>query len=346
MREPSNKRRWVAVIASLCVFAASLTVQGATKLASDLSQDKASQVAENLLQPTLTEKVVEGDNPQGKILEIPITGVIAKGGTSNPLSSGDGYDHQLILDSLKKAQEDPSIKGLLLTVDSPGGGVFESAEVYKAIMDLKAKTHLPVYTSMQRMAASGGYYIASASDKIFASQETLTGSIGVIMHSLNVSGLLEKYGVKDATIKSAAHKDIMSTTRPMTDEEKKILQGYVDSAYQRFVNVVDAGRKNLDRDQVLKLADGRIYDGQQAKDNGLVDVIGYRQDAIKALAKELRIKNPEVVTYKTDAFSSWTKWLPKSLSPKGPNSWLTRFFVPAESRTDDLPRAMYLFGGE
>lgn len=346
MREMSNKRRWVAVIASLCVFALSMTAEGTANLASSFTKESADKVAENLLKPTLTEKVVEGENKNAKILEIPIEGAITKSNSTSLLGAGEGYDHQLILSSLKKAQEDSSIKGLLLTVDSPGGGVFESAEVYKAIKDLKEKTGLPVYTSMQRMAASGGYYIASASDKIFASQETLTGSIGVIMHSLNVSGLLEKYGVKDATIKSAAHKDIMSTTRPMTDDEKKILQGYVDSAYQRFVDVVDAGRKNLNREQVLKLADGRIYDGQQAKDQGLVDEIGYREDAIKALSKEMKVKDPQVVTYKQESFANWSKWLPKSLAPKGPASWLNSLLLTKEKSSDEGPRAMYLFGGE
>ena len=143
-----------------------------------------------------------------------------------------------------------------------------------------------------KLAASGGYYISAQADKIFATEETVTGSIGVIMSGLNYSGLLEKLGVEDTTVKSGALKDMGSGTRPETKEEEAVLQAYIDSAYSRFVAIVSEGR-NKSEEEVKKIADGRIYDGVQAKEVGLVDELGFPEDALKAMRKEQQLEDAE-----------------------------------------------------
>src|SRR5699024_247461 len=154
--------------------------------------------------------------------------------------------------SIDTAAEDPTVQAIVLKVDSPGGGVTESAEIHRKITELQADYDKPVYrnplvipyydkpvyVSMGNTAASGGYYVSAPADKIFANESTLTGSIGVIMQSMNFSGLAEKYGIEFNTIKSGKHKDIMSPTREMTKEENKIMQSMIDEMYDEFVDVI------------------------------------------------------------------------------------------------------------
>lgn len=150
---------------------------------------------------------------------------------------------------------------------------------------------------MGSMAASGGYYISTAADKIYASPETLTGSLGVIMESVNYSKLADELGIKFETIKSGAHKDIMSPTRDMTKEERKIMQTMVNDSYEGFVNVISKGR-HMSKADVKKIADGRVYDGRQAKKIGLVDELGFYDDTISAMKKDHKnMKNASVITY-------------------------------------------------
>jgi protease-4 len=149
---------------------------------------------------------------------------------------------------------------------------------------------------MGTTAASGGYYISTAADKIFAAPDTLTGSLGVIMQSINYGELAEKYGVKFETIKSGPYKDIFSPTRDMTEEERKILQSMVDNAYKGFVNVITEGRP-LSEEEVRKVADGRIYDGRQAKEKNLIDELGYFDDTVAAMKKDLDLEEAQVVEY-------------------------------------------------
>ncbi|MCL6587852.1 MAG: signal peptide peptidase SppA, partial [Anoxybacillus sp.] len=149
------------------------------------------------------------------------------------------------------------------------------------------------------MAASGGYYISTAADKIFASPDTLTGSLGVIMQSLNYEGLAKKYGVEMVTIKSGPYKDIMNPARKMTEEERNILQSLIQNAYDGFVKVISEGR-HLPESEVRKIADGRIYDGRQAKQLKLIDEFGYLDDTIAAMKKEHRLGKAQVVKYTSD----------------------------------------------
>lgn len=191
-----------------------------------------------------------------------------------------------VLDLIKKATIDPRVKGIILRINSPGGTVAASQELYHAI--LKAKKRKPVVITMGDVAASGGYYIASAADAIYANPGTLTGSIGVITSYLNFYDLLNKIGVKGITIKSGEYKDIGNPTRPLTEEERKILQAILDDTYDQFLTDVSKGRK-MPKDKISKLAKGLIYTGKQAKNAGLVDFLGDYNTAIKFtqnLAKE------------------------------------------------------------
>src|SRR5262249_39988293 len=152
----------------------------------------------------------------------------------------------------------------------PGGGGVESAEIHDRLKEVQKDTKKPVYISMGSMAASGGYYISTAAKKIYASPETLTGCLGGIMEGINYQGLADKYGVDFVTIKSGKYKDIMSPTRKMTDEERQILQRMIDNSYEGFVKVISEGR-HMTVEQVKKIADGRVYDGRQAKNLNLID---------------------------------------------------------------------------
>lgn len=169
------------------------------------------------------------------------------------------------MEQLKAIEEDPTVKGIFLEVNSPGGGVYESAEIAKKLDTIRKEHDIPMYVSMKNMAASGGYYISAQADKIFATEETVTGSIGVIMSGLNYSGLLEKLGVEDTTVKSGALKDMGSGTRPETKEEEAVLQAYIDSAYSRFVAIVSEGRNKSEEEVKKLLMEGFMMVSKQKK---------------------------------------------------------------------------------
>lgn len=185
---------------------------------------------------------------------------------------------------IKKLEKDPRIKAVILRIDSPGGGVAASQEIYGALMRLKSKGK-PIVASMGSVAASGGYYIACAADKIVADPGTVTGSIGVIVEVAGVEKLLNKIGVRIEVIKSGKHKDIGSPFRPMTDVERKLLRGVVMDIYDQFVETVSESRK-IPIDSVRAIADGRVFSGRQALKIGLVDTLGGEDVAIQ-IAKDM-----------------------------------------------------------
>jgi protease-4 len=208
--------------------------------------------------------------------------------------SGVIIDSTAIIEELKEYSDNPSVKAVVVRVDSPGGAVGPSQEIYEEIIKLKKKKKVVV--SMGSVAASGGYYIAAPADSIVANAGTLTGSIGVIMEIPNVSGLMEKIGVKTNVVKSGKHKDIASVFKTMSPEEKNILQNVLDDVHDQFIQAV-ADSRGMDVQEVRKLADGRIFTGRMAKELGLVDELGNLQDAIMLAGKLTGIKGePEVVT--------------------------------------------------
>jgi protease-4 len=223
-----------------------------------------------------------------KIAIVEVKGVIAQ-------SSG-------VIEELQQYVEDKEVKAIILRIDSPGGGVGPAQEIYREVMRIKPKKK--VVTSMGSVAASGGYYIASASDLIVANPGTITGSIGVIMQFSNFEELLKKIGIKGVVLKSGEHKDIGSPFREMTPEEKKIMQEVLDNVHQQFIQAVADGRK-LDRAKVAEIADGRIFTGEQAKNLGLVDQMGNLQDAIDITAKMVGISGRPNVIHPKRRFSIW-----------------------------------------
>ena len=192
-------------------------------------------------------------------------------------------DAQATISELKQYSENPLVKAIVLRIDSPGGGVVPSQEIHDAVKRVKNKSNKAVIASMGTVAASGGYYIAAATDRIIANPGTLTGSIGVIMEMANFEGLMKKVGVEGVVIKSGRFKDVWSPLRKMSDEERKLLQSVMDDVHHQFIQAVADGR-SLEVSDVEPLADGRIYTGRQAKDARLVDELGYLDDAIHIAA--------------------------------------------------------------
>jgi protease IV len=243
----------------------------------------------------LQEKELAGTG-KDKVVLMDLSGVISEEEKGTSFVPEPNMVAQL-KEELKKAEQDPEVKAVVLRIDSPGGTVTASDILYHELEVFKQKTGKKVIASIMSLGASGGYYVAVASDKIVAQPTTVTGSIGVIMLSVNVKGLMEKIGVTGTPIKSGEFKDMGSPLRPMTDEEKKLFQGIIDQMYDRFVSVVADGRKNLTEKQVRKAADGRVYTAKQALDLGLVDQIGYLEDAVDVAKTEAGLSEARVVTY-------------------------------------------------
>ena len=191
---------------------------------------------------------------------------------------------------LKSYRENPSVRAVVVRVNSPGGVVGPTQEVHQALLKLR-EAGKPVVASLSSIAASGGYYIAVAADRVYANPGTLTGSIGVIMQFPNVDGLMKKVGVDYVVIKAGQFKDIGNFARPMRPEERQVLQGLLDDVHGQFIDAVDTGRK-LKREDVVRFADGRIFSGVQAKSMSMVDELGGFDDAINAAAKLAGLKIP------------------------------------------------------
>lgn len=187
------------------------------------------------------------------------------------------------IEALKEYFEDPSVKAVVLRVDSPGGAVAPSQEIFEEVQ--KGVKIKPVIVSMGSLAASGGYYISAPATKIVANPGTITGSIGVIMELPNFKGLMDKIGVKTEVVKSGKHKDIASVFRDLGEEERKLLQDVLDNVHEQFIKAVSEGR-NIPVEKVREFADGRIFTGEQAKALGLVDQLGNIEDALD-LAREV-----------------------------------------------------------
>jgi protease-4 len=246
----------------------------------------------------LEEQVIEGEGHY-KILIIDITGTIS----DKKEYKGFGLKEKIsplvrLKEALQKAEMDDDIVGVIVKINSAGGTVTASDIMYHELLGFKERKGIPLYASLMDIGASGGYYVASASDEIFAHPTTITGSIGVIVLKFNVEDLFSKIGIDEESIKSGEKKDIMSPFRPLKADEKEIMQTIINQLHNRFIDVVVDGRNGkLTRQEVELLADGRIYTAEQAFKKGLIDQIGYVDDAIEEMKKTLDIEEARIVTY-------------------------------------------------
>ena len=202
---------------------------------------------------------------------------------------------------LREHEENPSIKAIVLRVNSPGGVVAPTQEIFAAIQRAR-KAGKPVVATLGAVAASGGYYVAAAADRIYANPGTLTGSIGVVMQMANIEGLLKKVGVEYVVVKAGSYKDVGNFARTMSPEERKMLQALLDDVYSQFVGAVAEGR-GLERSEVLAFAEGRIYSGQQALALKMVDEMGGFEDAVEAAGKLANITGRPKLVYPRKRFS-------------------------------------------
>lgn len=208
-----------------------------------------------------------------------------------------------VVRELQEHQDNPSVRAMVLRINSPGGVVGPTQEIYAAVKRFR-KAGKPVVASLGSVAASGGYYVAAAADRIYANPGSLTGSIGVVMQMTNVEALLKKVGVEYVVVKSGRYKDIGNFARAMSPEERRILQALLDDVYNQFVDAVAQGR-GLDRQAVLGFADGRIVSGQAAKEIGMVDALGGLEDAIEGAAQLAGLpKRPKLILPRR-RFSLW-----------------------------------------
>ncbi len=324
----------LAIFFFLCTVMLLFSLMGLLILKGSMSTQIEEESVSNL-----SETLIEGTG-KDKIIIIPIKGVIT-GQSSRKLFIENPSIVDSVKQQLEQARGDNDVKVVILEINSPGGGITASDIIYKEIMEFKEETNKKVIVIMQDVAASGAYYISAAADKIMSHPTTVTGSIGVIMPLINIANLVEKFDIEDTSVKSGKMKNIGSPLKKMSDDERKVLQDIVDEMYTRFLNIIVDGR-NMKIEDVRKLADGRIYTGKQALGNGLIDQLGYIDDAI-ILAKEISgIQDAKIIKYKK-MFN-----LAEIFASSIDNMFGERTIkigIHTSVTNDDFPRFMYLWPG-
>ena len=246
--------------------------------------------------PSLEEVWSYGDGDT-KVARIAVEGVILREMESSGFLERPYDKITDILRQIRAAQNDDDVRAILLEVDSPGGGITESDEIYEALQRFKESDESRmVVVHMRDLAASGGYYVAMAGDWLIAQPTPVIGSIGVIMQTLNFKGLAEKVGVKDTTIKSGANKDLLNPFEDVPPEQRQLLQDLVDNMYQHFFDIVKTSRE-FEPEALKPLADGRIFVSDKALELGLIDEIGYWEDAVAKTAELLEVDSVRVIRY-------------------------------------------------
>lgn len=247
----------------------------------------------------LEESVLQRDSiwTNEKIALIDVSGIIMNG-TQSPLFGSGENPVARFKEQLDFARKDNSVKGVILRINSPGGGVVASEIMHQELTAFREKTDKPVVAVMMDVAASGGYYLACGCDEIVAHPSTVTGSIGVIMQMFDLTGTMEMIGVTSDAITSGPNKDAGSPFRSMDPDERAIFQSIVLDMYERFLDVVKKGRPGLDDAKIRRLADGRIYSASQAMENGLIDKIGNMRDTIESMKERIGAEDVTLVTYR------------------------------------------------
>ena len=290
-----NKKQIIGLIAAAVAFVFINVASVITKTISDNMISKNDQTKKSLESMLNSEKITLPNKDFIGVVKVEGT-IKDTSDSSSIFQSPQSYNHKQILKYIDSMIASKNNKGIILYVNSPGGGVYESDELYLKLKEYKEKKGCPVWTYMASEACSGGYYISMASDKIYANRNTWTGSIGVITSLTNVKGLYDKLGIKEIDITSGPNKAMGSPGMEMTDEQHKIMQSLVDEAYEQFAGVVAEGRK-MDINKVKPIADGRIYSAKQALDLGLIDNIdtyeNMKQSMLDTVGKDVEIFTPE-----------------------------------------------------
>ncbi len=330
-----NQRWFVWLILALCVLAvpAAVLTQSAGGQDRDSNKDDSSSSSDGIM-----------NRFRDHIQVVRLSGMIIDKADGSIFTSSAGTSSS-VLKELRKALKSKKVKAVLLRVNSPGGTVPMSQEIHEAILELKEKGK-PVVVSMGDVAASGGYYIACAADKIVANPGTLTGSIGVIINLMNLKGLTDKVGLEPEVIKSGLFKDIASPYRKMTKEEHDILQALIMDSYDQFTTAVANGRK-MPIEKVRTIADGRIYSGRQALKLGLVDELGSYTDALALLQKiskeRLQLKN-DLAVDDNDSGSFLANLMEGRVQLGAPNAAATPLdkFIPAQLNAELNKQPLWL----
>ncbi|MFH1419916.1 MAG: signal peptide peptidase SppA [Planctomycetota bacterium] len=278
--------KWMCCVIAQIVLAAGCSPSGSFKITA-VPTDQ-----------TLKERIVfrESGWVSDRIALIDISGILINA-TEEKLFADGEHIVSLVVEQLDAAAADPRVKAVVLRINSPGGTVTASDILYEEILAFKARTGKPVIAYFQDVAASGAYYLACAADEIIAQRTTVTGSIGVILLMVNMSGTLDFLRIETDAITSGPFKDSGSPFRKMRKAERDVFQSLVDGFYEQFVTVVEAGRGNLTREEVLTLADGRVYNAEQALSAGLIDRIGTLRLAIRAAKNRASIERAHTVIY-------------------------------------------------
>jgi len=280
------------IVAGLVIIAVGVTGVLSNVLSANMSEDTQGSMGfwETLMMETSGEIVLPVEDFIG------VVDVVGEIGPSSAdmWATGSGYNHNQMMDFIDQMMYADNNKGILLYVDSPGGTVYESDELYLKLMEYKEETKRPIWAYFASEACSGGYYVAMAADEIYANRNGWTGSIGVIISLMNCKGLYEKIGIEEIDITSGANKAMGTAGAELTAEQYAILQSLVDEAYDQFVGIVCEGR-DMDDATVRQLADGRIYSALQAKEVNLVDEIGSYEDCVAAFLDEEKLD--EYITF-------------------------------------------------
>ena len=280
---PSDRRGYVKTILTLMSI---LFLAGCTCFSIPLMQREGK----------LEETVVSGKG-KDKILLVDISGVISSKEQGRGLFGERASMVSRVREELEKASKDERVRGVILRLNTPGGTITASDIIYQEIKRFKRERNLPVVACMMELATSGGYYVATAADTIVAHPTTVTGSLGAIAIKFNAEGLMEKIGIEDETIMAGDKKDLFSPLRPLTEEERVIIQDMLNEFHQRFISLIAENRKTLSLEQVKPLADGRVYTADQALKNGLVDEVGYLDDVIEMVKGKAGLEKAKVVMY-------------------------------------------------
>lgn len=286
-------KKGLAVFACTIILAVAISIFSTANSALNNTKSTISAVSNS--EAKIKDKLLgkkENKFPKNEyIAKLFIKGVISE--------ANDSYNQEWILSTIKDLQEDMNNRGIVLIINSPGGGVYQADEVFLALEKYKKETERPVYAYFTSLAASGGYYVGCAADYIMANKNSLTGSIGVIAGQFtDLTGLMEKWGIKSTTIHAGRNKLMGNFNEPMTQEQRGIMQSIADECYEQFTDIV-AESRGLSKEEVYKLADGRIYTAAQAKEASLINSIGTLDELIETMQR----KEFDFAEYETADFS-------------------------------------------